>query len=64
MAGAVTSEPARLWVVPPASAFIKGNFTNDSGLRLPYFYLLPTNYNQPAAIRWCACFHGTPGTRP
>jgi S-formylglutathione hydrolase len=44
LAGTVTSDPVRLWVVPPASKFIKANFTNSLG-RLPYFYLLPTNYN-------------------
>lgn len=43
-AGAVTSEPARLWVTPPASAFIKGSVTNSLG-RLAYYYLLPANYN-------------------
>jgi hypothetical protein len=43
-AGAVTSEPVRLWVTPPASAFVKGSFTNSLG-RLPYYYLLPANYD-------------------
>ncbi len=59
--GAVTSTTARLWVVPPATAFIKGNFTNSTGLRLPYFYLLPGNYDAARAYPLvCAC-HGTPG---
>jgi predicted peptidase len=44
LAGTVTSDPVRLWVVPPPSKFIKANFTNSLG-RLPYFYLLPTNYD-------------------
>src|SRR4029078_8723682 len=38
--GAILSVRVRLWVVPPATNFIKANFTN-SGQRLPYFYLLP-----------------------
>ncbi len=42
--GTVTSEPVRLWVTPPASAFIKGSFTNSLG-RLPYYYLLPVKYD-------------------
>jgi hypothetical protein len=55
--GTVTSEPARLWVVPPASVFIKGNFTNALG-RLPYFYLLPTNYSAARAYPLRFNFHG------
>jgi poly(3-hydroxybutyrate) depolymerase len=55
--GAVTSEPARLWVVPPASVFIKGNFTNAYG-RLPYFYLLPTNYSAARPYPLWFSFHG------
>jgi predicted peptidase len=43
-AGAVTSAPVRLWVVPRLSALVWSNFTNSLG-RLPYFYLLPTNYD-------------------
>ena len=55
--GAVTSDPARLWVMPPASAFIKGNFTNALG-RLPYFYVLPTNYTASRAYPLWLNFHG------
>lgn len=58
--GAVTSNPARLWVVPPAAAFIKGNFTNALG-RLPYLYLLPTNYTTARTYPLWFNFHGTPG---
>jgi len=58
--GAVTSNPARLWVVPRAAAFIKGNFTNALG-RLPYFYLLPTNYTLARTYPLWFNFHGTPG---
>ena len=60
VAGTVTSEPARLWVVPPASAFIKGNFTNQAGVRLPYFYLLPTNYTTTCRYPLLFTFHGLP----
>jgi hypothetical protein len=58
--GAVTSEWARLWVVPRATNFIKNNFTNALG-RLPYFYLLPTNYNAARTYPLWFNFHGTPG---
>jgi hypothetical protein len=60
LAGTMTSEPARLWVVPPATEFIKGNFTNTLG-RLPYFYLLPTNYTAAQTYPLLVMFHGTPG---
>jgi poly(3-hydroxybutyrate) depolymerase len=56
--GAVTSPPARLWVTPPASAFVKGNFTNALG-RLPYFYLLPTNYSAERTYPLWFNFHGS-----
>jgi poly(3-hydroxybutyrate) depolymerase len=58
--GAATSEPVRLWVVPRASAFTKGNFTNSQG-RLPYFYLLPNNYSTLQSYPLEFLFHGTPG---
>lgn len=57
--GAVTSDPARLWVVP-ATAFLQDNFTNTLG-RLPYFYLLPTNYDATRSYPLYIRFHGTPG---
>ena len=60
-AGAVTSEPARLWIVPPAAGFIKSNFTNQFGVRLPYFYLLPTNYTAARRYPLVLNFHGSPG---
>ena len=59
--GAVTSAPARLWVVPPASAYIKRNFTNIAGLRLPYFYNLPPGYDPARAYPLVCQCHGTPG---
>ena len=43
--GTASSEPFRLFVLPPATNFMKGNFTNTLGARLPYFYHLPANYN-------------------
>jgi hypothetical protein len=61
VAGAVTSEPARLWVVPPAADFIKSNFTNEFGVRLPYFYLLPANYTTERTYPLVLKFHGSGG---
>ncbi len=61
LAGAVTSEAARLWVVPLATGFIKGNLTNKAGVRLPYFYLLPTNYSTTRHYPLLVFFHGYPG---
>lgn len=43
--GWAVSEPARLWVVPRAADFVKDNCTNSAGQRLPFFYLLPANYD-------------------
>jgi poly(3-hydroxybutyrate) depolymerase len=59
--GTATSEPARLWVVPPAADFIMGNFTNELGDRLPYFYLLPANYTAARSYPLVLNFHGYPG---
>lgn len=59
--GAVTNEPARLWVVPLASAYTKRNFTNTAGLRMPYWYFLPTNYDAGRSYPLLFVFHGTPG---
>jgi len=61
LVGTATSEPARLWVVPPASEFIKGNLTNQTGVRLPYFYLLPMNYAPTRQYPLLVMFHGYPG---
>ncbi len=58
--GAVTSSPARLWVVPPGSALVRSNFTNSLG-RLPYWYVLPTNYSAARTYPLTCLFHGTPG---
>jgi hypothetical protein len=60
VAGAVTSEPARLWVVPPPSAFIRGDFTNGT-YRIPYYYLMPTNYNPAYSYPLICVFHGSCG---
>jgi predicted esterase len=59
--GAVVSEPTRLWVVPTAANFIKGNYTNSTGQRLPYFYLLPANYDAGRSYPLVCLFHGAPG---
>jgi poly(3-hydroxybutyrate) depolymerase len=60
-AGTVTSEPARLWIIPPGSGFIKSNFINQSGVRLPYYYLLPANYTAARRYPLVLNFHGSPG---
>ena len=57
LAGAVTSESARLWVTPRATNFIKENFTNALG-RLPYFYYLPTNYSAARTYAMWFNLHG------
>jgi hypothetical protein len=59
--GAVISDSARLWVVPPSTKFIKGNFTNEAGLRLPYFYVVPTDYDPARTYPLVCLFHGAPG---
>ncbi len=43
--GSVTSYVARLYAVPPTSGLTRSNHTNAAGLRLPYFYHLPTGYD-------------------
>ena len=57
--GAVTSAPARLYVVPPLTELIRGDFTNNAGLRLPYFYRVPTNYVPTRSYPLICGFHGT-----
>ena len=59
--GAAISDSARLWVVPSSTNFVKGNFTNEPGLRLPYFYNVPNNYNPAKRYPLVCLFHGTPG---
>ncbi len=60
VAGSVTSYSSRLWVAPPATMWIKTNFTNNLG-RLPYFCFLPTNYTAARTYPLWLAFHGTPG---
>ena len=57
--GAVTSDPIRLWVVPPSSRFVKANLTNSDS-RLPYFYLLPANYDPARKYALLLWLHGAP----
>ena len=59
--GAITSNPTRLWVTPPATDFVKDNFTNTAGLRLPYFYLLPGGYDPARRYPLDYMLHGNPG---
>jgi hypothetical protein len=56
-AGTVTSEPARLWVVPPPSAYIRGDFTNGA-FRYPFYYMMPTNYSPARSYPLVCFFHG------
>jgi len=60
VAGTATSYSSRLWVAPPATLWIKTNFTNNLG-RLPYFCFLPTNYTAARTYPLWLAFHGTPG---
>src|SRR5207249_4786430 len=59
--GAAVSAPARLWVVPPSTNFVKGNFTNDARLRLPYFIAMPTNYDPARTYPLVCQFYGYGG---
>jgi predicted esterase len=58
--GAITSAPARLYVVPPGTAMVKGNYTTGAALRLPYFYHLPAGYNPARRYPLVVLMHGTP----
>jgi len=56
--GAVTSAPARLYVLPPSTELLRGNFTNANLQALSYFYWVPTNY-APTHSYWLSCsLHG------
>ncbi len=59
--GSVISDPLRLWVVPLSTKFIKGNFTNGNGQRLPYFYTLPTHFDPARTYPLVCLFHGLGG---
>ena len=60
--GSVSSEPARLWVVPPTSQFVSANFTGGTGFKLPYFILLPPNYDATRKYPLWVFFHGASDT--
>lgn len=60
LAGAVTSEPARLWVVPLGNALLRSDFYS-AGRRLPYFYHVPTNYVSTRSYPLVCLFHGAGG---
>jgi poly(3-hydroxybutyrate) depolymerase len=60
VAGTAVSEPARLWVVPPPSAYIREDFTNGT-FRYPYYYLMPTNYNANRSYPLVCFFDGAYG---
>ena len=57
--GALTSAPARLYVVPPATNMVKGNYM--SGPRLPYFYHLPAGYDPLRRYPLVVMMHGSGG---
>jgi uncharacterized repeat protein (TIGR03803 family) len=59
--GTLTSQPARLWVTPPVTNFVGGNFTGSGGIRLPYFYVLPPNYDPNVRYPLLCWLHGSPG---
>jgi predicted esterase len=59
--GALTSAPARLYVVSPSTTMLKGNYTNSALLRLPYFYHLPAGYDPLRRYPLVVMMHGTPG---
>ena len=56
-----TSAPARLYVTPPSAQMIRRDFTNAAHLRLPYWYLLPDNYNPSLSYPLVCVLHGNPG---
>jgi len=60
--GSVTSEPARLWVVPPTSQFVSASFTSSTGFRLPYYYIPPPNYDSARRYPLWIFFHGASDT--
>lgn len=60
--GSATSEPARLWIVPPTSQFVSANFTSSTNFRLPYFYILPPNYDGSRSYPLWVFFHGASDT--
>ena len=60
--GSATSQPARLWVVPPTSQYVSANFTSSLGFRLPYFYILPPNYDGSRSYPLWVFFHGASDT--
>jgi len=60
--GSVTSETARLWVVPPASQYAAANFMGSANFRLPYYYILPPNYDPTRRYPLWVFFHGASDT--
>jgi poly(3-hydroxybutyrate) depolymerase len=59
--GLITNKtPARVYVVP-ARDYLKANFTNSIGKRLPYFYKLPAAYGDMLRFPLVLYFHGNPG---
>jgi poly(3-hydroxybutyrate) depolymerase len=57
--GAVTNDPsARLYVLPPISELVRGDFTNQMQ-RLPYYLHLPTNYDAARRYPLIIFFHGS-----
>jgi dienelactone hydrolase len=57
-AGATVSEAVRLYVVPASTNFVLRNFTNAAGLRLPYYFFLPSNYDPTRSYPVFCFLHG------
>jgi hypothetical protein len=57
--GTVISSSARLAVVPPTAEYLKRNYTNTAGARIPYVIHVPPDYD-PARRYPLVCFlHGS-----
>jgi hypothetical protein len=58
LAGAVTSAPAWLHVTPVLTEANRSDYFHSKGVRLPFFYLLPTNYVPTQRYPLFCSFHG------
>src|SRR5690348_6904221 len=59
LAGSVSTDLARLYVVPPAQQLLKADYIGVT--RLPYFYLVPTNYSAARTYPLICMVHGAGG---
>ncbi len=58
VAGAITSAPVWLYVSPLLTEANRSNYIHSSGDRLPFFFLLPTNYVSSQRYPLFCYFHG------